>query len=272
MLLQNKQVAIVGGGPGGLILARLLQLKAANVQVYERDFDKDARVQGSPLDMHEASGAAALRKAGLSREFDNHVHAGADKKIIVNEQAAIFFSDHDTNSVKNAGNEKDRPEIDRGVLRKILLASLQPATVRWNSHFISMEKQNEGWLLHFKNGSFAYADIVIAADGANSAIRPYITGIKAFYSGITMVEMNVYNAEQATPHMYALLKGGKIMAFGNHKCVLGGQKEHGDLGFYLSFKTAENRDANNGLDYADKKQLMAWFKKEYKGWSTITDE
>jgi 2-polyprenyl-6-methoxyphenol hydroxylase-like FAD-dependent oxidoreductase len=43
-----------------------------------------------------------------------------------------------------------------------------------------MEKQNEGWLLHFKNNTTAYADIVIACDGANSKIRPYITDSKAF--------------------------------------------------------------------------------------------
>ena len=132
-----------------------------------------------------------------------------------------------------------------------------------------MEKQNEGWLLHFKNGSSAYADIVIAADGANSKIRPYITNSKAFYSGVTMVEINVYDAQKATPHIYALLNGGKIMAFGNGKNILGGQKGNGDLGFYLSLKADESWATNNGLDYSDKTQLLAWFKKEYSGWSSI---
>jgi NADPH-dependent 2,4-dienoyl-CoA reductase/sulfur reductase-like enzyme len=32
MLIADKQIAIVGGGPGGLTLARLLQLKGANVR------------------------------------------------------------------------------------------------------------------------------------------------------------------------------------------------------------------------------------------------
>ena len=123
-------------------------------------------------------------------------------------------------------------------------------------------------MLHFKNSSSAYADIVIAADGANSKIRPYITNIKAFYSGITMVEINVYDAEKATPHIYTLLNGGKVMAFGNAKCILGGQKGNGDLGFYLSFKADENWGTNSGLDYSDKAQLLAWFKKEYAGWSS----
>ncbi|RZK55176.1 MAG: FAD-dependent monooxygenase, partial [Pedobacter sp.] len=59
MLLQNKSVAIVGGGPGGLTLAKLLQLKGVDVKVYERDLNKDGRIQGSTLDLHAESGLAA---------------------------------------------------------------------------------------------------------------------------------------------------------------------------------------------------------------------
>lgn len=268
-MIQNKQIAIVGGGPGGLTLARLLQLKGANVKVYERDLNKHARVQGSPLDMHEESGWAALRKADLIDEFKKNIRQGADKKVIVNEHADIIFSDHETTLAEGPGNEPAWPEIDRGALRKIFLESLQPATVVWDSHFVSMEAQNDGWLLHFKNGTSAYAYLVIAADGSNSKIRPYITNIKAFYSGVTMVEINIDDAEKTTPHIYALLNGGKIMAFGNGKCLLGGQKGIGGLGFYASFKPDENWATNSGLDYADKIQVLAWFKKEYAEWSDI---
>jgi 2-polyprenyl-6-methoxyphenol hydroxylase-like FAD-dependent oxidoreductase len=269
MILQNKRIAIIGGGPGGLTLARLLQLKGSNVKVYERDLNKNARVQGSPLDMHEESGWAALRKANLIEEFKKNVRRGADKKVIVNERAEVFFSDHETKSGEDLGNEPTRPEIDRGALRKVFLESLQPETVVWDSHFISMEKQNEGWLLHFKNGSSAYSDLVIGADGANSKIRPYVTNIKAFYSGVTMVEINVENAEKATPHIYALLNGGKIMAFGNGKNILGGQKGNMGLGFYLSLKIDENWAANSGLNFSDKTQLLTWFEKEYSEWNSI---
>jgi len=77
MLLQNKQIAIVGGGPGGLTLARLLQLKAVpdtfHIKVYERDINKDARVQGTTLDLHEDSGLKALRHANLLEAFKNEL-------------------------------------------------------------------------------------------------------------------------------------------------------------------------------------------------------
>jgi len=269
MLIQNKQIAIVGGGPSGLTLARLLQLKGANVNVYERDLNKDARVQGSPLDMHEGSGLAALHTANLIGEFNKNIHVGADKKVIVNERAEIFFSDHKTKPGEDFGKESYHPEINRGALRKLFLGSLQPETVVWDSQFVSMEKQNEGWLLHFKNGSSAYADIVVAADGANSKIRPHITHIKAFYSGIIMLEINVNDAQKTTPRIYALLNGGKVMAFGNGRNILGGQKDNGGLGFYATFKADENWVTDNGLDYSDRKQVLAWFKKEYSQWSSI---
>jgi len=269
MLIADKQVAIVGGGPGGLTLARLLQLKGANVKVYERDINKHARVTGSPLDMHEGSGMAALQKAGLVDEFKKNFRVGADKKLIVNENAEIFFSDHDTKQNEDIENGSFNPEIDRGPLRNILLGSLQPGTVVWDSHFISMEKQNDGWLLHFKNSLPAYADIVIAADGANSRIRPYITEIKAFYSGITMVEINIPDAEKAAPHIYKLLNGGKIMAFGNRKCLLGGQKGDGNIGFYASLKADEHWATNNDLAHYDNTQLLQWFKAAYAEWSNI---
>ena len=269
MLLENKQVAIIGGGPGGLTLARLLQLKSVNVKVYERDLNKNARVQGAPLDMHDNSGLAAIHKADLFEEFKNNFLPGADKTLILNEKAEIFFSDYEMNVHEDFGNEYFRPEIDRGALRKILLESLQPETVVWDSHFISMKVQNEGWTIHFQNGHSVYADIVIGADGANSKIRPYITNSKPLYSGITMLEGNIYESKIATPVIHSLLKGGKIMAFGNAQNLLLGQKGDGALGFYASFKADEIWAKTNGPDYTDNKQMLEWFKTTYPEWSSI---
>lgn len=272
MHIKNKSIAIVGGGPGGLTLARLLQLKGADVKVYERDLNKNARVQGSPLDLHEDSGLAAIRKADLLKEFKENFLPGADKTRIVNEQAEILFSDHETNLEENFGDPYFRPEIDRFALRKILLDSLKPETVVWDSHFISMEKQEEGWKLNFKDKESAYADLVIASDGANSKIRPYLTDIKPIYSGIVMLEGNIYQSKTKVPNIDTLINGGKIMAFGNEKNILMGQKGNGDLGFYVSFKAEENWRSDVGLDFSDKSQVLEWFKIKYPEWRNIWHE
>lgn len=270
MLIDNISIAIIGGGPAGLTLARLLQLKNAHVKVYERDFNKEARVQGSPLDMHEDSGLAAIRKAGLLEEFKKTFRPGADKTLIMNEQAEILFSDHETKPEEDFGAEHFRPEIDRGPLRNMLLESLQPDTVVWDSHFISMEPQNKGWVLHFKNGTSAYADLVIASDGAHSKIRPYLTDNQPIYSGVIMLEGIV--SKDHAPNINALINGGKIMAFGDAKNILMGQKGNGDLGFYASFKADENWAVSSGLDFSDNTAILQWFKTEYPEWSEIWHE
>ncbi|RZK60071.1 MAG: FAD-dependent monooxygenase, partial [Pedobacter sp.] len=149
---------------------------------------------------------------------------------------------------------------------------IDPSHIIWNSHFIAMEQKNDGWMLHFKNKESVYADVVIAADGANSKIRPYVTDIQPFYSGITMLEGNIYNAEKAAPNIFKLLRGGKIMAFGNEKNILMGQKGNGEIGFYASFKTDENWAKNNGLNYSDRAQMLDWFKANYTEWSNIWGE
>lgn len=272
MLLENKSVAIIGGGPGGLTIARLLRQKNISVRVYERDLDKNARVQGSPLDLHYDTGLAALREANLWDEFKRNFLPGADREKIMNEKAEVFFSDHADKREEDFNNPHFRPEIDRGTLRKILLESLEPETVVWNSHFSSMEKMNEGWLLHFKNRPSEYADLVIGADGANSKIRPYITDIKPLYTGITMLEGNIPNASQTAPEINSLLEGGKIMAFGNNQNLLMGQKADGEIGFYASFRAPEDWKSQNGINYYSNKEVLQWFKSFYPEWDRIWDE
>ena len=181
-LLSGKKVAIVGGGMAGLTLARLLQLKDVDVTLYERDFGPGARVQGSTLDLHEGTGLEAMRRAGLLAGFYEHHRKQASKMLIVDRSLNVRFDDHEFSEFTS----ETRPEIDRGPLRDLLLNSLKPNTVVWDRSFSSLEKEGSGWCITFKNGSSASADFVIAADGANSKIRPYLTSIAPIYSGITL--------------------------------------------------------------------------------------
>lgn len=267
MLIQNKRIAIVGGGPGGLTLARLLQQNGADVKVYERDINKDVRVQGATLDLHEESGLKALEKAGLMDAFQANYRPGADKVRILDKHAVILADQH-----SQTDHNESRPEIDRGPLRKILLESLQPDTIVWDSHFATLIPEGSGWKLKFQNGTTVYADIVIAADGANSKIRPIITSIRPFYSGITIVEGNIYDSETVTPGVHKLLKGGKIFAFGDDKTLIVSSKGDGSLAFYTGCKTEEFWVRDSGIDFKDKAQVLAWFKQEFDGWDSVWEE
>ncbi|MCF0055474.1 NAD(P)/FAD-dependent oxidoreductase [Dyadobacter sp. CY356] len=266
-LLENKKIAIVGGGPGGLTLARLLQMNGADVKVYERDAHRHARTQGATLDLHEESGLNALNKAGLLDAFWENYRPGADKLRIVDKNAAIAYDDS-----ADKENEPVRPEIDRGPLQNILLDSLKPNTVIWDSQLLSLTKKDNVWKLDFKNDTSAMADLVIAADGANSKIRPYITPIKPFFTGITIVEGAVYNSEIKSPAVHKLLNGGKIFAMDDEKTLIVSSKGDGSLVFYTGNKTYENWARDCGIDFSDKTQVLAWFKSEFVGWNNIWDE
>lgn len=268
MIVQNKKIAIIGGGPGGLTLANLLQINKAEVRVYERDEHKDVRVQGATLDLHEESGLEALKRAGLMDAFIAHYRPDAGKLKILDKDLTVYLNEHD--SVNS--HSEDRPEIDRAPLRKILLEALTPGTVVWDSQFLSMEKQGDGWRLYFKNGKSYDADIVIAADGANSRIRPYITDIQPVYSGITMVEGNIYHAAINAPKLWKLVEGGKIFALDDEKTLLFSTKGDGTLTFYTGCKVDENWVRESGIDFSNREQIFEWFRKEFGTWNETWQE
>lgn len=271
MLLKNKQIAIIGGGPGGLTLANLLQQKGATIRVYERDENKHARVQGATLDLHEESGLEALKRAGLLNTFYENYRPDAGKMRLVTKNLEIKLDDHNEEA-DSTGVSNLRPEIDRGPLRKILLENLPEETVVWDSHFISLEPEQDGWRIRFKNGTTVYADLVIAADGANSKIRSIITEIKPIYSGITIVEGNIYHAAMNAPKLYEILKGGKVFAFGDDQSIILSAKGDGSMSFYTGCKVPESWMEDSGIDFSDKTSVHRWFQQEFAAWHPVWQE
>jgi 2-polyprenyl-6-methoxyphenol hydroxylase-like FAD-dependent oxidoreductase len=270
MLLTNKKIAIVGGGPGGLTLARLLQQKGADVKVYERDVTKVLRVQGATLDLHYDSGQKAIEAAGLLDVFKKTYRPGNDAWRVLDETGNILFDEHARAATKATfGDPTFRPEIDRSDLRDILLNSLQPDTVVWDSHFVNMAPVGSQWKIEFKNGTTALADLVIGADGGNSKIRPFVTPIKPTYTGIIILQGNVDDGKTVAPTIHTLLKGGKISVYAEGKHLHISAKGDGSIDFYISSKMHEHWAKESGIDFSDKVQLVAWFRKEFAGWDKI---
>ncbi|NID12882.1 FAD-dependent oxidoreductase [Fibrivirga algicola] len=267
--LENKHIAIVGGGPGGLTLARLLQRKGAHVTVYERDYSPFTRVQGATLDLHYESGLKALDKAGLLDAFKQTYRPGADKGRVVDKQANILYDDHSKDEDNDFGSESFRPEIDRSDLRNLLLDSLQADTVVWNSQLVQISPGQDGWQLAFKNGTTVTADLVVGADGAHSRVRPLLTPIQPFYAGTTIVQGNVADAATTAPTIYQLLQGGKLYTHTHGKFLHVSAKGDGSIDFYVSCRVNEDWLQTNGIDFKDRQQLQAWFMQEFSGWAPV---
>ncbi|TWR27180.1 FAD-dependent monooxygenase [Mucilaginibacter achroorhodeus] len=262
--IKNKNIAIIGGGPGGLTLARLLQMRGLNIKVYERDVHRTVRVQGATLDLHYESGLKALNATGLMGEFEKHYRPGADLMTITDKHAKPLLRDTESREGADA-----RPEIDRGPLRDILIDSLEPGTIVWNKRFQSMQRNENKWLIAFNDEYATEADIVIGADGANSKIRPYLTTLKAFFVDITVIEGAVYNAIEKAPRIMKLLNGGKIFTLGDSCTLIVSSKGDGSIAFYVGFKSEEDWAVTSGIDFTKPQEVANWFKTKFAGWSDI---
>ena len=262
----GKKIAIVGGGPGGLTLARLLQQGGAQVVVFERDRSRDARVQGSALDLHEGSGLAALEAAGLMEEFWANHRPDLDRLRLTDADGNVLH-DH----VRRMSGDEKRPEIERGPLRDLLLDSLQPGTVQWDSKLESAELHGEQVLLRFADGKAVLTDIAIGSDGANSRMRTLVTPIRPKDVGISLVEAVVPVAQQTIPHLWELLAGSALIALGGERTIGMGTKPDGSVLVYAGLKTHDD-SARQSLEEADRPdQRVAWFRTHFEGWSQLWD-
>ncbi len=257
-------VAIVGGGPGGLTLARLLQRAGVRVTVYERDESRAARQQGATLDLHAESGLKALRRAGLLAEFQARYRPGADQVVLADRDGRKCFADA-------AGGDPGRPEIDRGPLRDLLLDSLAPGTVVWGSRCVSLTPRSDGGAvrLDFADGREAAAALVVGADGASSKVRACLTPAEPVYTGITVVEGSVPNSGSAASEVRDLCGIGKVWALADSKTIFVNAKGDGRLSFYTGHRAPENWAAASGINFQKNAEVLCWFQGEFAGWSGI---
>ncbi len=134
--LHDKTIAIIGGGPSGLTLARLLQLRATGaaagtrVLVFERDASPEARSQGGSLDLHHNSGQLAISACELDEEFARLSRPEGQTFNVYDIHGAVAL--HRPPPPPGATGELSRPEIDRRTLRDLLAGSLLPGTLQWN--------------------------------------------------------------------------------------------------------------------------------------------
>ncbi len=259
--IANKKVAIVGAGPGGLILARLLQMAGTHVRVYERDLNPSARVQGATLNINEESGLKAIRRAGLMDAFQAAYRPGAEKLMLTDKDANILWTD-------GGGTDwsEQRPEIDRGPLRHLLLQSLRPDTVAWNRRFASLVPDDTDLTLVFQDGTRETADVVVAADGARSRLRSYVTSVRPVYAGVTVVEGTVDDAPTVLPRLHRMLDEGKICVLGDEKTIFIVAKGDGSIAYYTGHKRDENWGQTSGIDFDDPAQVRSWLGQEFSGW------
>jgi 2-polyprenyl-6-methoxyphenol hydroxylase-like FAD-dependent oxidoreductase len=244
----HPRIAIIGGGPGGLALARILQVNGIASTVFEAEEHALVRPQGGSLDLHADTGQRALRLAGLEAEFLAAARYEDQGMRLCDADGSIKFDFPE-------GEESDRPEIGRTLLRQMLIESLGDDVIRWDSRVTAIEPEEGGYAV-VTAGAHETFDLVVGADGAWSRVRPLVSPAVPEYGGVTFVEMGIDDVDTRYPDVAALIGRGKMFAFGHNRTLIVQRNGGGHVRIYVALRVPADWDRLSGLPAPVAKLLL----------------
>jgi salicylate hydroxylase len=167
LMLDQLQIAIVGGGIGGLTAALALRARGLNVTVFEQA--GALREIGAGVSIHP-NAALLLQRIGLT---DGIKKIGSTiTGLLLRTSLGELIN---TSALTSTGVEGYN--VHRAEFLKLLIDAQPEGTLHFN-HRLSAAKETDGHVrLTFSNGETVDTDIVIGADGIHSALQREI-GLK----------------------------------------------------------------------------------------------
>lgn len=255
----TMSIAIIGAGLGGLTLARVLHVHGIAATIYEAEASPDARAQGGMLDIHEHNGQRALKAAGLFDAFREIIHAGGQATRVLNKDGEVLLEQPDDAT-------GGRPEVPRGALRRILLASLPAGMVRWDSKVTAAVSLGGGrHRLNFADGSTVTTDLLVGADGAWSKVRGLLSEDLPVYVGTSFIETYLFDSDARHEASAAAVGGGALFALAPGKGILAHREPGGVLHAYVELK--QPMAWIDSIDFSDPVAAKARVASEFDGWA-----
>src|SRR3954454_11458671 len=167
MVQSRLDVAIVGGGIGGLFAANALCAKGVQVSLYEQApaiGEVGAGVFLTPNSVRH------LQRIGLEPAVEKWgARVGTDSRYFRHDGAPIAPVQVTDSSGWNATFGMHRAD-----LVKSLADALPPSVLHTGHRCTAFEQDDSLARVTFTNGASIEADVVIAADGIHSELRPYV--------------------------------------------------------------------------------------------------
>jgi 2-polyprenyl-6-methoxyphenol hydroxylase-like FAD-dependent oxidoreductase len=185
----SRRVLVAGGGVGGLCLAHALRQAGVDVVVHERDAAPAPRHRLRITPDGEQAFRACLPPAVRDRFVATSMRY-TKGMAAYDEQLALRWEHHD----EDDGDLTRVDAVDHRTLREVLLTGLGDV-VRFGSEFSHHELTTAGGVrAHFRDGTSDTGDVLVAADGTDSAVRaawrpgdrPRDLGVRAIVSRIPM--------------------------------------------------------------------------------------
>ncbi|KAF7946456.1 hypothetical protein EAE96_009454 [Botrytis aclada] len=248
------RISIIGAGPSGLVLASLFHRNKIPFTIYDlrsRPSPSLVNIPSGSLDLHVESGQRALSECGLLQAFRSLAKECSEEHIICDRFGDIKFA------VPN--HNEERPEISRNSLVELLLSSLPENAIQWEHKVQSVSPNSSNshqQTITFQDGSSHSCDLAIGADGAWSKVRPLLTDVKPYFSGVHWMTLTIPNVTKRFPEIAKMIGTGTFWALGGKRFVL---SQRGSMDSARVYVAIHNEDINHcndaGLNSSDIEQI-----------------
>lgn len=161
-----KEIAIIGGGIGGLTLAIALQRKGFKPRVYEQA--TQLKMIGAGLGL-SGNAIKAFSEIGIS---DAILKAGTVlKRVAIKDIHGQILNETNSEAISEKYGIANNFSVHRADLHEVLLQLVNVDRLELGKVCIDFQQTAKGVSLTFQDGTTTSADYVIASDGIHSVFR-----------------------------------------------------------------------------------------------------